>query len=138
MKLCVQPLSDFFLLDAYVLGGIFSQKLNKLNSWLLNFAHLTHKELFVLICCQTFPFVLYTALAISQIFQSVARNLERLWQRKTILCATTNHLQRSRDLKKDFPELGHRVYDGGWLESLLIPFGNMILNYHVVMKHKGG
>ena len=63
---------------------------------------------------------------------------ERLWQHKTILCATTNHLQRSRDLKKDFPELGHRVYDGGWLESLLIPFGNMILNYHVVMKHKGG
>ena len=49
------PVSDFFLLDAYALGGIFSQKLNKLRQegMTTEFAHLAHKELFVLTCCQT-------------------------------------------------------------------------------------
>lgn len=70
------PVSDFFLLDAYALGGIFSQELNKLRQegMTTEFAHLTQGD----ICSDllsNFPFVSYTALAISEISQSVARNL---------------------------------------------------------------
>lgn len=93
------PVSDFFfLLDAlsgifffnalggiffYALGGIFSQKLNKLRQEGMTSEFCTsHTQ--GAICSDllsNFPFISYTALAISEISQSVARNLGLyLWE----------------------------------------------------------